>query len=97
SRTDQQIAAAIVRGQGMMPAFGDRIAPQGVAALVGYIRAFGEAAARARGMGGADGADGGEGESEAPESGEAPSEGGESASEAAGEAAADPAAAATAE
>jgi len=48
SRTDEQIAAVITQGQGLMPAFAERLNPRGIAALVGHVRRLG-----GRGPGGA--------------------------------------------
>lgn len=45
SVTNEDIARVIVQGRGAMPAFGDTLQPQGIAALVELIRAFGAAAA----------------------------------------------------
>ncbi len=41
SVTDEQIARAITLGQPPMPAFGEVIAPQGIAALVEHVRRLG--------------------------------------------------------
>lgn len=43
SRTDEELLSIISLGRGMMPAFGDRIPPDGLRALVGQLRAFGPA------------------------------------------------------
>lgn len=40
-RTDAELAEAIREGRGTMPAFGDRLRPEGVQALVGHVRALG--------------------------------------------------------
>jgi cytochrome c oxidase cbb3-type subunit 3 len=40
-RTDEELALTIRQGRGVMPAFGDRIPPQGVSTLVGLVRIFG--------------------------------------------------------
>ena len=41
SRTDEQLAAAVRDGRaGFMPAFADRLSPEGVAALVRHVRRF---------------------------------------------------------
>jgi mono/diheme cytochrome c family protein len=42
-RTDGELASAIRDGRGLMPAFGDRINPTGVLALVAHIRTLGAA------------------------------------------------------
>jgi mono/diheme cytochrome c family protein len=48
SRTDAQLAEVITNGRGgFMPAFGDRVSPEGVAALVRHVRGFGAPAAAA--------------------------------------------------
>lgn len=42
ARTDEQLAQVIVEGRGgFMPAFGDRLPPTGVAAIVRHLRSFG--------------------------------------------------------
>lgn len=42
SRTDEQLAGSIAEGRGgFMPAFGDRLSPEGVAALVRHVRRLG--------------------------------------------------------
>jgi len=41
SITDEEIARAITLGQGAMPAFGEVLAPAGIAALVEHVRRFG--------------------------------------------------------
>jgi hypothetical protein len=42
ARTDDDIAQVIREGRGgFMPAFGDRLSPAGVAALVRHVRRFG--------------------------------------------------------
>jgi mono/diheme cytochrome c family protein len=42
ARTDEQLAQVIVQGRGgFMPAFGDRLPPSGVAAIVRHLRSFG--------------------------------------------------------
>lgn len=43
ARTDEELAAAIRAGKGLMPAFGDRIIPDGITALVAHLRTFGAA------------------------------------------------------
>lgn len=37
-RSDERIAEIIVKGQGLMPAFGDQLTPAGIAAVVAHIR-----------------------------------------------------------
>jgi mono/diheme cytochrome c family protein len=45
-RTDEELAATIRDGRGgFMPAFGDRLSPEGIAALVRHVRRLGTAAA----------------------------------------------------
>ncbi len=39
--TDAQMTEQITRGKEPMPAFGDRIAPEGIQALVAHVRSFG--------------------------------------------------------
>ena len=41
SRTDEELAAVIVTGRGLMPEFGDQLPEQAVRALVGHIRRLG--------------------------------------------------------
>jgi len=41
SRTDAEIASVITNGQGLMPAFGERLNERGVAALVRHVRRLG--------------------------------------------------------
>jgi len=43
SVTDEAIARSITLGQGSMPAFGEILAPAGIAALVEHVRRFGGA------------------------------------------------------
>ncbi len=44
SRTDEQLATSIAEGRGgFMPAFGDRLSPEGVQALVRHVRRLGGA------------------------------------------------------
>lgn len=38
SRSDEQLAQVIVQGRGMMPAFGNQISAEGIAALVRHVR-----------------------------------------------------------
>lgn len=40
SLTDEQLVSVISLGRGMMPAFGDRIPPEGVRALVAHLRSM---------------------------------------------------------
>ena len=47
SRTDDELVSLITLGRGMMPAFGDRIPPDGVRALVAHVRRFAPVAAAA--------------------------------------------------
>lgn len=50
ARTDEQLAGVITNGLGgFMPAFGDRVSPEGVAALVRHVRGFGGGAAAGAG------------------------------------------------
>ena len=42
SRTDEQLASSIRNGRGMMPPFADQVGDQGIAALVGFVRALGQ-------------------------------------------------------
>lgn len=49
AKSDEDIARVIAQGRGMMPPFGDTIQPQGIAALVELIRAFGAAASHVSG------------------------------------------------
>jgi mono/diheme cytochrome c family protein len=37
-RSDERLAEIIVKGQGLMPAFGDQLTPAGIAAVVGHMR-----------------------------------------------------------
>lgn len=41
ARTDEEMAAVIREGRGMMPGFGSRLSEQGIAALVAHMRSFG--------------------------------------------------------
>lgn len=41
SRSDAEIAAALQNGKGLMPKFGDKVNPQGIAALVTHVRSLG--------------------------------------------------------
>lgn len=41
ARTDEQIAAVIAQGRGMMPGFAEQVSPRGVAALVRHVRRLG--------------------------------------------------------
>jgi mono/diheme cytochrome c family protein len=36
--SDEQIADVVVKGKGLMPAFGDQLTPAGIAAVIGHIR-----------------------------------------------------------
>jgi mono/diheme cytochrome c family protein len=40
-RSDEELAGVIREGRGMMPAFGDRIRPGGIDALVAHVRSLG--------------------------------------------------------
>jgi mono/diheme cytochrome c family protein len=46
-RSDAQLVQVITAGKGMMPPFGKQVNPQGIAALIGHIRAFAPAQAGA--------------------------------------------------
>lgn len=47
ARNDEELRAAIVRGRGAMPAFGETIRPEGIDALVRLIRQMGRGTAAA--------------------------------------------------